>query len=163
MRNHTQSVVFAFVRVTSLDKRPILKVEWFKFQPLQFHYITLKVQGRVTDNQHMMKWFHNGPQSGFSIRHLIFLSPQMFVRFCILVPPAIWSSQLWGDQRAGPALWSPQNPLVPCHGTRGSWFIEPGPDKQSEAKAFLISVKMIFATGLHSFECWFHTFTFTLS
>ena len=46
-------------------------------------------------------------------RHLIFLSPQMFVRFCILVPPAIWSSQLWGDQRAGPALWSPQNPLVP--------------------------------------------------
>ena len=61
----------------------------------------------------MIKWFHNGPQSGFSIRHLIFLSPQMFVRFCILVPPAIWSSQLWGDQRSGPALWSPQNPLVP--------------------------------------------------
>ena len=33
--------------------------------------------------------------------------------FNFFVPPALWSSQLWGDQRAGPALWSPQNPLVP--------------------------------------------------
>ena len=40
MRNHTQSDVFAFVRVTSLDKRTILKVEWFKFQPL--HYVKVE-------------------------------------------------------------------------------------------------------------------------
>ena len=41
------------------------------------------------------------------------LSPPLFVCFSILIPLALWSSQFWGDQRAGPALWSPQNPLVP--------------------------------------------------
>ena len=41
------------------------------------------------------------------------LSPPLFVCFSILIPLALWSSQFWGDQRAGPALWSPPKSFGP--------------------------------------------------
>ena len=61
-----------------------------------------------------MKWFHNGPQSGFSIRHFIFLSLPAICWLQHFGPPSSFVLPAFGGTKELDQLFRlPQNPLVP--------------------------------------------------